>query len=97
MAMPKGTPHEKRARSAEQRQPVERLRRGDTMRRENAAGDALRVSRDAERALPATRRIEHRAEDGGGHRAHPAGCHEAWELLDAGQRGTGGIQGPSWR
>ena len=65
------------------------------MRREDPARDALPVSRNGERTLPASRRIEHGAEDGGRNRAHPAGCYEARELLEPDQSGAGGISGTS--
>jgi hypothetical protein len=61
------------------------------MRREDPAWDSLPVSRNEERTLPASRRIEHGAEDAGRNRAHPAGRHEVRELLEADQSGTGGI------
>ena len=63
------------------------------MRREEQTRDALPVSRNGERALPASRRIEHRPEDGGRNRAYPAGRHEARELLEADQSGTGAVSG----
>lgn len=63
------------------------------MRREDPTGDALPVSRNGERTLPASRRIEHRAKDGGRNRAYPAGRHEARELLEADQSGTGRVSG----
>jgi hypothetical protein len=63
------------------------------MRLEKPAGDALPVSRNGERTLPASRRIEHGAEDGRRNRANPAGRHEARELFEADQSGTGGIPG----
>jgi hypothetical protein len=63
------------------------------MRREDQTRDALPMSRDAERALQASRWIEHGAEDGGRNRPHPAGRNEARKLLEADQSGTGGISG----
>jgi hypothetical protein len=59
--------------------------------RQNPARDVVPVSRNEERALPASWWIEYRAEDGGRNRANPAGRHEARELHEAGNDGTGGI------
>jgi hypothetical protein len=63
------------------------------MRREDPTWDALPVSGNDERALPASRRTEHGAEDGGGNRAYPAGGDEARKILEAGQDEAGGIPG----
>jgi hypothetical protein len=64
------------------------------MRREDPARDALPVSRNGKRTLPASRRTEHGTENSGRNRAYPPGRHEARELLEAGQSGTRGIPQP---
>jgi hypothetical protein len=63
------------------------------MRREDPARDALPVFRNGERTLPASRGIEHGAEDGGGNRAHPARRNEAWAVLAEGEGRTARIPG----
>lgn len=54
------------------------------VRRQNAARDGLPVPWNGQRALPAARWLEHRAEDRGGDRAHPAGGNEARPLYPFG-------------
>ena len=63
------------------------------MRRGDAAGCGLSVSRDEERTLPASRRAEYGAEDGGRDGAHPAGRDEARAPLEAGKGGASGVPG----
>lgn len=50
------------------------------MRSEHPARESLPMPGDGERALQASRRPQHRTENGGGNRAHPARCHEAGAL-----------------
>ena len=73
---------------AEEREPAGRLQQGTTVWSEDQAGYKLSVSRDAKRTLPASWRIEYRAEDGGRNRADSPGRNEAWAVLECSQGGT---------
>lgn len=76
---------------AEERQPSRRLHESPAVRREDQARDALPVSGDAQRAMPATRRAEHGGEDGGRNRADPAGGDQAWPVFRRGEGGTSAV------
>ena len=45
----------------------------------------MRLSRNAERTLSASRRTQHRAKDRRGHRTHPVGCDETRPLFSSGE------------
>ena len=58
------------------------------MRSQDPARDGLPVSGDAEWPLPAPRRLEHRAKDGGGPGEYPGGENQAWSMFEAGEDRT---------
>jgi hypothetical protein len=52
------------------------------------------VSGDGEWTLPASRRTQHRAENGSGNRAHSVGCYQTRVLFKGSNRGTAaGVRG----
>ena len=65
------------ARLAQEWQPAGRPIEGVTLRREDAAGDVLPVSGNAEWALPASWWTQHGSEDRGWYRANQARRNEA--------------------
>src|SRR5450631_4086169 len=64
-------------RMAQERQRAGRPFEGAALRREDAERYGLPMSRDAQRPLPASWRIEYGAEDGRRNRANPEGCNKA--------------------
>ena len=70
------------------RKPARRFFEGAALRGEDQAREALPVSGDGEWTMPASRRTQHRAENGSGNRAHSAGCYQTRVLFEGGNRGT---------
>jgi hypothetical protein len=78
---------------AEERERAGGLHQGTKMRREDPARNRVPMSGNDKRTLPAPRRTQHRAEDGGRNRADSAGCYEARPIHGARKSGAGRILG----